>query len=251
MADVKKYIEELAQAAGVSDDQKQAFLQALDNAKFAKAIDDGILRHDDYSRNMDTLRADKEKFEKEKTGYSDWYKQSLAAFEKNKQVVAQYEQQYGPLDGSDPKLVASPTNAVTKEELQKAMDEYSGKAVFIAKKAAQVSVDYFKRFNEPLDMDAFEKFALEKGLPIDAAYDAFIRPRVSELDQKNIDERIKAAKEEGLREGRSQSNLPVDTAPKAPHPFFDRPKPDAATGGTKLRDSFVSAWNTAAVGTQK
>src|ERR1035441_4457795 len=59
--DTKQYIEQLAQAAGLSDEEKAEILKVTSNEKFAKALGDDVLRQQDYSRNMDALKADQTK----------------------------------------------------------------------------------------------------------------------------------------------------------------------------------------------
>src|SRR6266849_7969112 len=63
---VKEYYEGLLKKAGVADDKRQAILTAIDDENVSNALNEDLLaprlRQDDYSRNMDILKADKEKW---------------------------------------------------------------------------------------------------------------------------------------------------------------------------------------------
>src|SRR5689334_3967989 len=97
--DVKQYIEQLAQTAGLADEDKNNILKAVSNEKFAKGLEDNILLRSDYSRNMDTLN-------KQKDEWGLWYQKALIAINENEKAIEQarrekaaYEQLYGPLGG--------------------------------------------------------------------------------------------------------------------------------------------------------
>ena len=248
--DIKKYVEGLAQEAGLPKEQASAFLQALENEKFAKPLADGILRHEDYSRNSDSLRKEKETFERTQKEWKDWYTDVLKTKESNERVVAEanaklqaYVNTYGELDGS--RVVASPVDTGTMEKKYQEMLEKQGKqALYVIKKATWAAADYMKRFNDVLDLDAVEKIAVEKNLSVEQAYQEYIKPKVTEMDTKAMEAKIAAAKEEGRKEALSGVNLPIDNGPKAHHTFFDRAK--EAPGGRKLSEGFAQAWQEAA-----
>lgn len=256
--EVVSYVDGLALAAGVSKEQRDTLQQVLANEKLAKAIADGTMRQDDYSRNMDALSKEKVAVEGEKSKQAQWYKDVLATVDNNKKAVDErdaiinaYVSTYGELDDATKRAQVTnklPDNVVTKEEFKKQLDELGQKAMYVTKHATRIAVDYFQRFGKVLDMDAFEKYAVESGVPIDVAYDRYIAPQMSEMDKTQREKDIAAAREEGRREALSKANLPIDPGPKQPHVFFDRAK--TAPESKSLSADFVKNWQEAGAGVQ-
>lgn len=248
MSDIRKYLESLAQEAGVEPETRDALLKALENEKFQKGIADGVLRQEDYSRSKDELR-------KLEQTTKDYYNDLLKTSEHNRQVVAdreaalaKYQDAYGPLEGGAARVAAPPADSVTKKELEEALTRLGQQSIMVTKKAMFAASDHLKRFGEVLDPDALEKLALEKGLSIDMAYQELIRPKLDALQTKTHDDALKAAREEGARDALSRHKLPIDDGVKEPHPFFTHLQRDPATAAPTegaLRDSFVTAFNEA------
>ena len=245
--DVKAYLEGLAQSAGLDETTKAAVLQAASTEKFAKQLGDDILRHQDYSRMADELR-------KKEGELGIWYQDVLKITADNKKAVddatsiaERYRQQYGDLteDGGKP-LIASPANTAEVKELREALQRTEANTLGLFKVGLRVATQHLKDFNEVLDTDALAKFAVEKGLTLESAYKEFVAPRVADRQKTEMDEKLKAAREEGARDALSKHKLPTDPMPRAPHPFFDRPKPEEAPQGSRgLRDEFVQAFHEA------
>ena len=81
----KEYLEQLAQTAGLTEEQKAGILKvATENEKFVKGLEEGVMLRSDYSRAQDALTKDKQK-------WSDHYQATL-------QWKAQEEQRLADLD---------------------------------------------------------------------------------------------------------------------------------------------------------
>src|SRR4029077_5963521 len=73
---VKQYLEKLAQDGGFDEATKQAFLKVLANDAQLKPLEDGFLRQEDYSRNMDALSKARTEFEGMQKTWRDWYQEA-------------------------------------------------------------------------------------------------------------------------------------------------------------------------------
>jgi hypothetical protein len=111
----------------------------------------------------------------------------------------------------------------------------------------RISADYTKRFQDTLDVDAVEKLALEKGLPLDQAYKEYIAPKEQAATEARHKDEIEKAKAEAVRDFQSRMKLPVDTRPKEAHPYFDRKSPEAGKTDQdqdrSSREEFMKGWN--------
>jgi hypothetical protein len=89
----------------------------------------------------------------------------------------------------------------------------------VLKDAIKASQDHMKRFGEPLDVDACEKYAVEHNLPPDMAYKEYIEPKAKEMETKAWEAKITAAKEEAIKDYASRNKLPIDTKPREISPL--------------------------------
>ena len=140
---------------------------------------------------------------------------------------------------------------MSKEELDKLVEDKlkqrDGAYVGLTKTAVRISSDYMQRFKDILDVDAVEKLALEKGLPLDQAYKEFIAPKEQAALEARHKEDIEKAKAEAIRDYQSRLKLPIDTKPKEAHPFFDRKSPEKDKSeldqDRSSKDAFMQGWN--------
>ncbi len=246
--DAKKYFEDVLKEAGVAEDKRQAALDAFADEKVTKKFQSDFVPRSEYSRSMDELTAKEKK-------YTEWYDGVLATTAKNEEAVKQandtvtrYQAVYGdlPADGSHPMPVVK---GMTKEEFDKEMARREGQTIFLLKKVPALTMDYYQRFGKQLDLDALEKIAVEKQLPLDAAYRELISPEVQAKQATDLEATKKAEYERGLTEGRSRTNVPVDAKPRdSYHTIFDATKEAREKAPTDERgrlSGFVEAWNSA------
>lgn len=241
--ELKAYAAELAQ--NLPEEKRAVFLEAFDDEKIVNAF----VPRPDFSRALDERDARVKQ-------YTEWYeKQAKPAYETNLKGIERlnaYEKAYGPLEEMNPREQhqAAAAAGLTKEELEKILTEKLAERdaayVGLAKSFSRISQDHMVRFKEPLDVDAVEKFALEKGLPLDRAYNDYIAPRVEKARNEDIEARIKAAREEGAREARTRAGVPHDAKPSLPHPLFDQKHVKAEelpNAERAAKDAFFDGWN--------
>src|SRR5262245_21022064 len=253
--EAKDHFTKLAQEAGLGKDETAAILQAMDNEKFISGISQGYKRHDEYSRGLDEVRAEKARLQ-------NWYEKEelpkYQAWQTDIDKLKRYRDTYGDFEDDDQGL-NNGRNArgnanrpgVSKEELDKYFDEKlrqrDAAYVGLTKTAVKISADYTKRFGDTLDVDAVEKMALEKGLSLDQAYKEYIAPKEDAAREGRHQEDIKKAKEEATRDYQARLKIPVDTKPREAHPFYDRKTPDKNVSDLDQdrgsREEFMKGWN--------
>jgi len=243
------YLEGLAQEAGFDETTKTAVLQALANEKFAKGITDGVLRQDEFSRNLDSVRAEKERL-------GTWYEEAKAAHEKNLagiEALNKYRETYGSLEDPKPAPVEKhelPANVVTREDFEKSMKAYAAQTGKVIKSITRSAADHLHRFGQPLDVDDFEKFMVEKDLEPDPAYEKYIAPKVAAKAEEELKLRIERERKEAVLDYASKHQLPVEAKPREHHPLFDQRKPaeDARDDAKESREAFLGAFNEVGAG---
>ena len=261
--EARKHFTKLAEDAGLDKDQAQAVLKAMENDKFRENLSSGYKRHDEFSREMDAVRTEKQRL-------AAWYQnEELPKFQQYQaglEKLKRYEETYGEVsdDGlnngrggiGDPNRNGNRAHnsgswSVSKEELDKLVEDKlkqrDGAYVGLTKTAVRISSDYMQRFKDILDVDAVEKLALEKGLPLDQAYKEFIAPKEQAALEARHKEDIEKAKAEAIRDYQSRLKLPIDTKPKEAHPFFDRKSPEKDKSeldqDRSSKDAFMQGWN--------
>jgi hypothetical protein len=256
--DVKQYIEQLAQAAGLSDEEKAGILKVASNDKFAKSLSDDILRQQDYSRNMDAIKAQEKK-------NADYYAQ-LVAWEQQEQARIA-----AALAGNGGQVVNG--EYITKKELDELDNRYKKQAlqqeqsfITIAKEMGRLSSQHAVEFREALDVDALEKIAIEKQLPLRQAYTEMVAARRAEASTASRQAEIEKAKQDAVREYASTHHIPLDTTPRESEYgrlTFDKAPDKSAVpdyqpntgrlspqGERTLREGFVESWNKAGAAPQ-
>jgi hypothetical protein len=257
--EAKTHFTKLAQDAGLSKEETEHVLKAMENERFRSTVSNGYKRQEDYSREMDAVRVEKQRLK-------DWYeKEELPKYQRYQQSIDQleaYRSQYGELDDglNNGRYTSNRGNGngngatdgyMRKEDVSKYVEEQlrqrDGAYVGLTKTAIRIGHDYARRFNEVLDVDAVEKLALDKGLALDQAYKEFIAPKEQAAMEARHKDEIERAKAEAVRDYASRHQLPIDTKPKDAHPFWDRKPPETgkteADADHRSREEFMSGWN--------
>lgn len=233
--------------SNVSEDKRKGIEEALKaDPKVLETIGKGYSRQSDYSRQMDELKKERETaseelnkqkgaFEATKARYQEWYEDANREFKAAIDKAARYEQEYGELENFDPASKHKlPENLMTKEDVAREFERRDRAAIDFADALTDVKIDFRDRFNERLDTKALYDHIEKTQLPFKAAYEDFIRPRVTEAENAKLEERIKQAREEGYREGVSKASLPVEPDP-------NRPRPMDSLGASTTQDDRVAA----------
>ncbi len=247
MPTAKEYMEGLLKTAGVADDKRQAALAVLEDQDVAKAFEEELvkprLRQDEFSRQMDALAAEKKK-------NTDWYAQEL---QKYNQVLA-YEEELKAKLAANPDgnpnpapMVSTPADVITKKDFEDRLKQQESQYLSLLKGVGDITSDYVTRFGKKPDLDAIERIAVEKGLPLRQAYDVYIDPLVQEQSKLATENTIKTETDKRVREELAKRNLPVDTKPREHHVIFDRAQPATPVPGRPderaLRAGFMEEWN--------
>lgn len=188
-----------------------------DNVK--TKLREGVLARAEFSTQMDALKTERETFANEVAearnriaGWQKWYGETSQQIVGIQDELTKYKTEYGELDGATQKKVAG-AQGLTVDEFNKRLQEEINKRDIAALKFADdltdIKIDYKDRFKEKLDTAAVYKIAGDKGVSLDVAYDIHIADKVEAQRTKNVEERIKQAREEGAREALTQHNLPI------------------------------------------
>ena len=253
---VKEYLEQLAQTAGFSDEEKAGLLKAVTNEKFSKGLSDDILRQQDYSRNMDSLT-------KEKQRTTDYYSTLL-------NWKAEQDRLYAEATGVQP--VVQNGDYLTKKDLdaleKKYQDEFTRREqvqIALLKDGMRLASQHAVEFKEPLDTEVLAKIAVDKNISLRAAYEDMTAPRRAEFTSAQRKQEIADAEARGAREFASKHKIPVDSSAReaefgrlnfdhktsAVQDYVPNSGQLSPTSTRNLRDSFVEAYNTAPTGTSE
>lgn len=248
--DLRKYLESLAQDAGLDEASRTVLLKVIENEKFATPLAAGISRQDEFSRAMDDLTKQRRAFEADRSSWQDWYKtasETDAAREAELQDLRKKVGGNGGGAGGGTSGSGS-GDALTLKKAEELLATTRAQLIAVTKDMGIIAARHAVEFPKiPFDVERIEKIALEKGLTVAKAYDEYVRPHVEERQKADIDARIKAAHDAGIQEGLSKRGIPDESStPRGHHVLFDRPKPDATPDTRGRVANFVEAWNKAA-----
>ncbi len=192
----------------------------LKDDKVSSKLREGVLARADYSANMDTLRAERESFATEVQeartkiqGWQNWYGEATNEMATTQERLKQYEQAYGPIESGADRREAAKTLGISKEDvntlLEDRMNQRDIAALKFADDLTDVKIDHLGRFKERLDTTAVFEIAGKQGVDLKTAYNLHIADRVEEMRTKDVEERIKQASEDAVRDYASKHNLPV------------------------------------------
>jgi hypothetical protein len=247
MPTVQEYLLELAKTAGLDDESKASLTKVLGNAKFAEELDKGVKRQSDYSRSMDELKTEKQKVEAQINQWREWYNTAVTNDAAREEELKELRTKVGSTTTTATTTSSGANGGMTKAELEAVLAGERSRLISVTKDMGRIASRHAAEFHEALDVDAVEKIALERGLTVAKAYDEYVAPRIAERDKTAWEEKLKLAREEGVREGLSKRDVP-DEAAKGFHPIFGHAKQVETVG--KLTDgqratNFAQAWNEA------
>ena len=256
--DYKAYWMELAAKAGVPEDKAKAMAETLGDEAVAKAFKQAFKAVPDYSYDLDQVR-DKTKAEavaEAKKFYDDWYNaQAKPAYEHNLKIIEEYNRYksiYGDInnaEGTGNNAGANPgylTERQAEELINKAMAAQNAAYVGLTKNSMRIATQHLREFGEVLDPDDLDKFAANKGFTnLDQAYKEYVSPRVAERQAKDMETKLKAAREEGAREALSRAKHPGDSHGRGyVNPFTKQGEalPKDAVPEEHSRNAFLDGW---------
>lgn len=259
--DLKQYAQEMFRKAGVSQAMTDAFVQTLGDPTVEKAFREGFVPTSQHHSTIDKMKGEWEgkytQADSQVKAWNEWWAKNgatIQAIPETYQRLQAYEQTYGKLDmnSSNSEIrQAAQASGLTKQEVEEMLAQRTQTLAqatsTLMKDVAYITADHQQRFKEPLDLDKLEEYAAKSGLPLRQAYKEFISPKSEEIRNAEFEARLKAAKEEAVRDYASKHQLPVETKPKEPHPIFDQKAPDPQLNEFQRernsKEAFLNAWN--------
>ena len=252
--DITKYMDGLAQVAQLDDAAKAELKVLMDKyPKLADSMTDSGMLRSDYSRSMDTLKKDRESLEAKEKDWRTWYGDVTKEYDALKTENAELKTKLGNGGGGGNNGNGSGDgnnlpSSLTRKDLDDAATTGRKFTVDVTKAVAQITAKHLHEFNEEPDFDAIEKIALEKNIPVRAAYDDWVAPKRKERTDKETEERIKREVDSRVSAELSKHNLPTETSTRQYHPLFDRERnaPNVPKDERSRQESFAKAFNAGA-----
>lgn len=221
--EVTEYINTLAQEGGWDADSTKAVLKAIgENPKAAEMFKRDVMARQDYSKNMDTLKTDRDAFDASQVEHKKKEAEWLQFHAELKAIEAQQKAADGggdPIDPADPQ--ANPNDKpLTRKEMQAELAQHGNAYVSLLETTVILQNSHQATFGEALPVTEVKKFAAEHQLPLQQAYDEFIKPRMAKKREDDLETSKKASYEEGLLKGRSEQLSPPDAGDKGGSEFI-------------------------------
>lgn len=231
---------DLAKEAGWSEDQVTL---ALSKPAF-KELENGFIRQDEYSRSLDKARDLQAKVQE----YNDWWSKTGPAVEglRAKEVaLARYQERFGDLENANPQHVQAVTG-VSLDDVQKMLAQRDQNFSGLLKDGLRIASRHAAAFGEELDVDALEKIALEKRVPLTQAYEELVAPRVRERETAKTQAEIKRQVDEQVKDELSRRALSPGTSGHSAPPVFIGQQPTGADAPKPLGDQdLMGLWSEA------
>ncbi len=236
-----EYFAQMCKEAGLDDESTSALAKLANNEKLSPKLAALVkTATEDYPAQLGRVRAAEEKVSK----YDAWYPTAKQAADAALQRTAEVEAELARVRSGGMPPEFDPSKYVSKEDLMKFNTDMAGRFAGVIKDATSIAARHASKFGEEPDLNAIEKIAAEQNLPLQAAYDRWIEPRVEAKRKEDFDTKLKQAREEGARDALSRHKLPVDATPQETAPMFmQRPKEGAAP--VDIDSELLSAWNSA------
>jgi len=250
--EVTEYINTLAQEGGWDADSTKAVLKAIgENPKAAEMFKRDVMARQDYSRDKDALKTDRDAFDasqvEHKKKEAEWLKfhAELKAIEAQQQATGGGDNFDNSNDGQDNSDGEKP---LTRKEMNDALKARDNTFVDFVKTTTILGQEHQANFGEPLPVLEVEKYAVEHQLPLKEAYKDFIEPRLVKKREETLEASRKASFEEGLLKGRSEQLNPPDAGDKGSEFISNVHATIKATDGEKPDGltAFREGWNEAA-----
>jgi hypothetical protein len=242
--DLNEYMISMANAAGIPEADRPAFLAKDDVKKFAHTSLEAVAR--------ERGRAEAAKAEAVRV-YEDNMKiftSNKAAVDAAEKRVQAYVEKFGELPGganpNDPTAVkAAVAGAIDEKTFNERLGKTEANTIGLVKSVAKITAKHLKDFDEEPDLDAIEKIAMDQGLTAEKAYAEWRRPKDEAKAQAQQAEALKKAREEGEMEGRSKVAAAAISDPERSSPFMaNLRKSGEVKEGPK--EAFIKGWRESA-----
>lgn len=255
--EAKSLIESWGKKAGLNEDGLKAL---LGNEEILKEAQNHLTNHSEMASGIDRARNEAQAKLKE---YTDWYNNiaepSVKQANQLKAAYERYRQQFGDLEG-EPGNGGQPRNQNGQFVSRQELDAYATTGAQVAKQLAFITSDYNSRFGPkhgPMtyeQLEEWENFAVSRGKPPIESYREWIAPKEKELReaeaakaQADTEARIKAAREEGFREGQTRRQWGSEAAKKTDNFGRDLKALETAKADPEAQDraadaEFMKGW---------
>jgi hypothetical protein len=219
-----EYFSQLMKEAGKTDAEIAAALGFFSDSAVSAKFDDFVRRGtDDYSAMEGRAKAAQTRLDHlEKNWFpaaDAEYKKALA--ERDIAVKALEDATRGILPINDPTNPQFDTSKfVTKEDLVKARQEQDNRYAQVIRQATRLASRHAAKYGEELDVDALEKLAVEKNLPLDIAYQQYVQPREEEAQKIRFAKEKQEFADEAVKKYAAQHKLPIDPVPAEQSPMY-------------------------------
>jgi len=262
----KGFWTKLSQEAGLDDAAQKALLQAVENEKFSNGLYASLVPREESMRQVDDARKVTEEANRVKAQAEadyrmnlEWYNANVPQLDAAKRRLAAYESVYGPLDAANPPAnpLAQSVNGgtqpqyLTREELLAAQRN----TYVLQRQLRRADLAYQKQFGTPLPdeaLDELEKLAVQPenmSRSFDDLFNAWVSPKVSELQTKQATEREAKIRQEAFNEGLAKGRMrePTQGAPEETSPLYlGKPKPETSKDERTLMTDFMQGLETPA-----
>ena len=233
--DLNQYWTEIAGKAGLSEEQTALVGGALGDEAVAKALNSGFVPRPEVDRSLDALKKETREtaLKEAKVGYDDWYyKEALPKVTALQDENDRYKKERGsltPIKGNDTPNPALPDAAgIMKEVMDKVnglLTDRDAATVNLWQDGLTIGNAWQRQFpGEELPVEELREFAEQHNLRPADAFKQFIAPRLEKIAETRHEKELVTAREEGAKDALSKLNLPTDTTPKEPSPFFTKPE---------------------------
>lgn len=221
--DAKALVEKWAKAAGLDEDGVR---KMISNESILEEARNNLAMHDELASGIDKARNEsKAKLDELQRWYDTVAQPSVAEAERLRAAYRKYEDTYGPIDDGNGNGNGQPRNSNGQYVSRKDLDAVGLSAVQVGKQMAFITADYNSRFGQkfgPLtyeQVEEFEKFAVSRGSAPIQAYREWIAPKEKQLadeakaaETSSWEAKLKAAREEGVREGQTRKQWGSEAA---------------------------------------
>lgn len=248
MAKPDPYAQFLAEVLSAVPEDKRATIEGtLNDASVAPVVRERVLARADYSRQSDALKQARAQLESEVTearkridGWTNWYENANKEYDTATKKLQRYQQEFGDLEGDG---VQPKKDFLSKEDFTRELQARDRDAITFADVLTDLKIEHRQHFGEKLNTNELLKYATDRGLPIDIAYQQMVAPKIEERRSTEIEEKIAKAREEGAQEALSRHKLPGVVSYNEPHPI-DRTDTTPVSKEDRIAAA-VASWNKA------
>lgn len=198
-------------AAGLSDEQVTTALTKLAaNEKLGPKLNQLVkTATEDYNAQVGRVKQ-----------YQDWYPKAQAEYDRMAAEYTRVAAELQALQAGGAPANFDPSNYVSRQDLAQFNKDMGMRYAGVIKDSNTITAKHVTRFKEEPDFQAIDKIATEQGIPLTAAYDKWVEPRVKEQEKLDNEKWKKDQREEIERDLRSRYQLPTEQVAPEQAPMY-------------------------------